>query len=87
MVPVTSNQQPMAKAMGYCYLIHLFYKAKVKVKVKSLSRCLTFCDPMDGSLSDSSVHWIFQASVLEWVAISFFRGLPDPVVEPGSPAL
>ena len=29
------------------------------------------CDPMDYSLPGSSVHGIFQARVLEWVAISF----------------
>ena len=31
--------------------------------------------------------WIFQASVLERIAISFSRGLPDPGIEPWSPAL
>ena len=30
---------------------------------------------------------IFQARVLEWIAISFSRGLPDPGTEPGSPEL
>ena len=34
---------------------------------------MTLCDPMDCSLPGSSVHGIFQARVLEWVAISFFR--------------
>ena len=33
--------------------------------------CLTLCDPMDCSILPSSVHEIFQAIVLEWVAISF----------------
>ena len=33
---------------------------------------------MDCSLPDSSVHEIFQARVLEWVAISFSRGLSQP---------
>ena len=33
--------------------------------------CPTFCDPMDCSPPGSSVHGIFQARVLEWVAISF----------------
>ena len=33
----------------------------------------TLCDPMDRSLPGSSVHGIFQARVLEWVAISFSR--------------
>ena len=40
--------------------------------------CLTLCDPMDCSLPGSSLHGILQARVLEWVAISFFRGLPNP---------
>ena len=33
--------------------------------------CPTLRDPMDCSLSGSSVHGIFQARVLEWVAIAF----------------
>ena len=43
--------------------------------------------PMDCSLLDSSVHGILQARILEWVAISFFRGLPNPWIKPRSPAL
>ena len=35
--------------------------------------CRTLCDPMDCSLPGSSVHGIFQAIVLEWIAISFSR--------------
>ena len=38
---------------------------------KLLQSCLTLSDPMDCSLSGSSVHGIFQARVLEWVAIAF----------------
>ena len=33
--------------------------------------CRTLCNPIDGSLPGSSVHGIFQARVLEWVAIAF----------------
>ena len=33
----------------------------------------TLCDPMDCSPPDSSVHGIFQARILEWVAISSSR--------------
>ena len=40
--------------------------------------CLTLCDPMDCSLLGSSVHGIFQARVLEWVAISFSMGSSRP---------
>ena len=36
--------------------------------------CLTLCNPMDCSLPGSSVHRIFKARILEWVAISSSRG-------------
>ena len=49
--------------------------------------CLTLCDPMDHSPPGSSVHGILHARILEWIAISFSRGLPDPGIEPVSPAL
>ena len=48
-----------------------------KVKVKLLSR-VRLCDPMDCSLSGSSVHGIFQARALEWVTISFSMGSSQP---------
>ena len=44
----------------------VFIPIPKKVKVKS---CPTLCDPMDCSVPGSSVHGIFQARVLEWVAI------------------
>ena len=40
--------------------------------------CPTLCDPMDCSPPGSSVYGIFQARVLEWVAISFSRGSSQP---------
>ena len=36
------------------------------------------CDPVDCSPPGSSVHGILQAGILEWVAISFFRGSSRP---------
>ena len=44
---------------------------KVKSKSEVAQSCPTLCDPMDCSLPCSSVHGIFQARVLEWVAIAF----------------
>ena len=38
----------------------------------------TLCDCMDSNLPGSSVHGIFQARVLEGVAISFSRGSSQP---------
>ena len=40
--------------------------------------CLTLCDPLNCSSPGSSIHGIFQARVLEWVAISFFRRSSRP---------
>ena len=39
---------------------------------------LTVCDPMDCSLPGSSVHGIFQARILEWVAMLFSKGSSRP---------
>ena len=50
----------------------------------------TLYKPMDGSRPGSSVYWIFQARLLEWVAISSSRGSSQPGIElrcPASPAL
>ena len=51
-----------------------------------IQSCLTLCDPMDCSLPGSSLRGILQARVLEWVAISSPGDLPNPGIEPGSPA-
>ena len=48
---------------------------KVKSESEVSQSCLTLSDPMDCSLPGSSFHGIFQASVLEWVAIAFSADL------------
>ena len=58
-------ENPEINPCTYGYFI--FDKVKMKL-------CLTLCDPMGCSLPGSSVHGLFQARVLEWVAISFSRG-------------
>ena len=40
--------------------------------------CPTLCDPIDCSLPGSSVHGIFQASILEEIAASSCRGSSHP---------
>ena len=40
--------------------------------------CPTLCGPVDCSSPGSSVHWIFQAKILEWVAIPFSKGSSWP---------
>ena len=44
---------------------------KVKSESEVAQSCLTLSDPMDYSLPGSSVHGIFQARVLEWVAMDW----------------
>ena len=44
---------------------------KVKSESEVTQSCLTLSIPMDRSLPDSSIHGIFQATVLELGAIAF----------------
>ena len=66
-------------------LLHLLHrqaeptwKPKGHGESEVVQLCPTLCDPLDCSLSGSSVHGIFQARVLEWIAISFSRGSSRP---------
>ena len=52
------------------------------VKVKGAQLCLTLCDPMD-----YTVPGMLQARILQWVAFPSPGVLPNPGIEPGSPAL
>ena len=54
------------------------------VCANSLQLCPTLCDPMDSSLPGFSVRGILQATILEWVAMTSSRGLPDPGIKPTS---
>ena len=47
---------------------------KVQGQSEVTQSCPTLCDPVDRSQPGSSVHGIFQARILEWVAVSFSRG-------------
>ena len=40
--------------------------------------CLTLCDPLDYSLPGFSAHGVFQAGVVEWVAIPFSKWSSQP---------
>ena len=46
----------------------------------------TLCDPVGCSLPGSSVHGLLQAAIMEWVDVSSSGDLPDPGIEPASPA-
>ena len=51
---------------------------KVKSESEATQLCPTLSNPMDCSLPGASIHGIFQARVLEWVAMSFSRGSFQP---------
>ena len=69
-----------------CNLVCGYQGGTVTVKMLVAQLCLTLCDPMDRSSPGSSVCGVFQARILEWVAISSPGNLPNPGIEPESPA-
>ena len=81
--PAESKSHPSISSKLCLRIFHLTSVAK-KAKILTSSEsevtqsCLTLCDPVDCSLPGFSVHGIFLARVLEWVAISFSRGSCRP---------
>ena len=76
----------LAPVVAHLYYLRLctllvFLSESVSCSIESDSLLL------DCRLPSSFVHGIVQAQILEWVAISFSRGLPDPGIEPRSPTL
>ena len=58
-------------------LVFPFCKLQIRA-IEVAQSCPTLCDPTDYSPTGSSLHGIFQARALEWVAISFSRGSSQP---------
>ena len=76
-----------SKITADCYCSHeikrgLLLGRKARTNLENESEvaqlCPALCDPMDCSLPGLSDHGIFQAKVLEWVAISSSRGSSQP---------
>ena len=63
--------QNVKKKKKFCFLLPLLVSQS----------CPTLFDPMSCSLPGSSLHGISQSRILEWVAISFSRGLPNPGIK------
>ena len=66
---------------GIQYLpLTIFYVLNTLVLNESevTQSCPTLCDLIDCSLTGFSIHGIFQARILEWVAISFSRRSSKP---------
>ena len=63
------------------YLLNMYintYISFIYMWSEVAQSCSTLCDPMDCSLSGFSIHGIFQARVLKWIAIYFSRGPSQP---------
>ena len=89
----------MAQAQNYNFLHVIshfchYWKLKGDISLCLFHRCCCYCLVLklclillQPHLPGSSIHGISQARILEWVAISFSRDLPNPVIEQASPAL
>ena len=67
-----------------------FFATEPPGEVKVAQSGLTLCEPMDCSLTGSSVHGILQTRILEWVAVPFSRESSQPrdqTQPPGKPIL
>ena len=63
----------------FCFLLEIrWFSPKERKESEVAELCLTLCYSTVCSLPGSSVHGIFQARILEWVAISFSRGSSRP---------
>ena len=70
MFPISLLCWDFFKIINGCYILSkTFLHLLMCVVVQS---CLTLCNPMDYKPPGSSVHRIFQARILQWVAIYYF---------------
>ena len=71
-IPLTFGQGANISVSNFCWFGLPWWLSGIESESESevAQSCPTLCDPMDCSLPGSSVHGIFQARILEWVAIS-----------------
>ena len=73
-----TKQKTIAPFWQMGWKSHLSTDIFICVPVQSLQSFLILCNPVDCSLPGSSVYGIFEARILEWVAIPFSRGSSGP---------
>ena len=66
------------KWANMCIFNSVFHTANIQCVMCVCLVCPPLCNPMDFSPWSSSVHGIFQAIMLEWVANSSSRGSSQP---------
>ena len=89
------NTLSMAQGLGTSPLTHLFHESLVPFLCQALcvracsvaQSCPTLCNPMDCSLPGSSIHRILQAGIWRGLPYPPPGDLPNPGIEPRSPAL
>ena len=69
----------------YMLMIFISFKRLLIIHLLVAHSSLVVWDPMDCRPPDSSVHGIFQARILEWVAIFPSGDLPSPGIKPSFP--
>ena len=84
---LSSSSLSAIRVVSSAYLRLLIYIYMYIIAVSLLNHIWLFCNPMDYSPPSSSVYGIFQARIMDWVAISFSRDFPDLGIEPTSPEL
>ena len=76
---ITSSDSPSRRTFSK---VGSSWSFSIRSKVKVVQLCPALCSPVD-----YIVHGILQARILKWVAFPFSRDLPNPGIEPRSPAV
>ena len=77
-VAIIPQSKPLGESHRLLNAFPLVITLVLCVLAQPLQSCLTLCDPLDYSPPGSSVHWILQARILEWVAMPSSRGSSRP---------
>ena len=82
-LPVKTNSKPTQiqereLRLYFCFVLFCFPCWITESESGVTQSCPTLCNPTNCSLTGSSIHGIFQARILEWLAVSFSRRSSQP---------
>ena len=72
------HQDFIRSLLNICQTQRMKYTKCYESESEVAQSCPTLQDPTDCSLPGFSVHGVFQARILQWVAISFSKGCSPP---------